>query len=325
MTFSRRRLLQAAAGAAAFPAIVRRASAQTYPGRAVTVVVGFAPGGAPDLLARLIGQSLSEQLGQAFIVENRQGGSGNIATEAVTRAAPDGHTLLLCISGNAINATLYDNLKFDFVRDLVPVAGVARGPNVMVVNPAVPARTVPEFIAYAKANPGKINFGSGGAGTSVHMAGELFKLLAQVDMQHVPYRGESAGLTDLISGQLQVMFPTSLGSVAHIRSGALHALAVTTPNRAETMPGLPAVAEFLPGYDASGWQGVSAPKGTPPEIVGKLNGAINKALADATIKARIAELGSSTMVMTPPEFGKFVDDEVAKWAKVIRAANVKPG
>ena len=325
MTLSRRRILGLAAGAAAAPAILRSASAQTYPSRPVTIIVGFAPGGAPDVLARLLAQSMQEQFGQTFIVENRQGGSGNIATEAVVRATPDGHTLLLCISGNAINATLYDNLKFDFVRDLVPVAGVARGPNVMVVNPGIPVKSVPEFIAYAKANPGKINFGSGGAGTSVHMSGELFKLLAQVDMQHVPYRGESAALTDLISGQLQVMFPTSLGSVSQIKSGSVRALAVTTPARVETFPDLPAVAEFLPGYDASGWQGMNAPKGTPAYIVAKLNGAINKALGDPGIKSRIADLGSSTMVMTPGEFGKFIDDEVAKWAKVIRAANVKPG
>ncbi len=325
MTLSRRRVLQVAAGVAALPVVLRRASAQTYPSRPVTIIVGFAPGGAPDVLARLLALSLQEQLGQTFIVENRQGGSGNIATEAVARAAPDGHTLLLCISGNAINATLYDNLKFDFVHDLAPVAGVARGPNVMIVNPNVPAKTVPEFIAYAKANPGKINFGSGGAGTSVHMSGELFKLMSQIDMQHVPYRGESAALTDIIGGQLQVMFPTSLGSIPHIKSGAVRALAVTTPTRSEALPDLPAVAEFLPGYDASGWQGMSAPKGTPGEIVEKLNVAINKALGDPKIKARISDLGSTTMVMSPTEFGKFIADEVAKWAKVIRAANVKPG
>ena len=322
MKFPRRQFLQLAAGAAAVPALSRIAGAQTYPARPVRIIVGLAAGGAPDIVARLMGQWLSERLGQQFIVENRPGAASNIATEVVVRAAADGYTLLLAIASNAINTTLYDNLSFNFIRDIAPVAGLVGVPNVMEVNPSVPAKTVPEFIAYAKANPGRLNMASAGVGGTPHVAGELFKAMAGVDMVHVPYRGNPR--PDLLGGQVQVMFDTLPASIEYIRTGKLRALAVTTSARSPALPDLPTVGEFLPGYEASGWQGIGAPKSTPDAIVEKLNKAINAGLADAKIKAQLANLGAIPMPMTPAEFGKLIADETEKWAKVIQAANVKP-
>ena len=277
MKLPRRQFLHLAAGAAALPAVSRIAWAQAYPTRPVRIIVGFAAGGAADIIARLIGQWLSERLGQPFVIENRPGAGSNIATEAVVRAPPDGYTLLLVGTANAINATLYDKLNFNFIRDIAPVAGIIRVPNVMVVNPSVPAKTVPEFIAYAKANPGKINMASGGIGTAAHVSGELFKMMAGVDMVHVPYRGAAPALTDLLGGQVQVMFASMPSSIEHIRAGKLRALAVTTATRSEALPDIPTVGEFVPGYEASAWYGVGAPKDTPAEIVDKLNKEINAA------------------------------------------------
>ena len=322
MKLPRRKFLQLAAGAAAVPALSRIAGAQTYPARPVRIIVGLAAGGAPDIVARLMGQWLSERLGQQFIVENRPGAASNIATEVVVRAAADGYTLLLAIASNAINTTLYDNLSFNFIRDIAPVAGLVGVPNVMEVNPSVPAKTVPEFIAYAKANPGRLNMASAGVGGTPHVAGELFKAMAGVDMVHVPYRGNPR--PDLLGGQVQVMFDTLPASIEYIRTGKLRALAVTTSARSPALPDLPTVGEFLPGYEASGWQGIGAPKSTPDAIVEKLNKAINAGLADAKMKAQLANLGAIPMPMTPAEFGKLIADETEKWAKVIQAANVKP-
>jgi tripartite-type tricarboxylate transporter receptor subunit TctC len=324
-TLHRRRFLHLAAGAATLPAVSRTATAQAWPSRPVTLIVGFAPGGAADIVARLIGQWLMERLGQPFIIENRPGASSNIATEAVVRAVPDGHTFLVATSSNAVNATLYDKLSFNFIREIAPVAGVVSAPNFMVLGPTVPAKTVPEFITYAKSNPGKVNFASGGIGTSVHMCGELFRIMAGIDMVHVPYRGEASGLADMLGRQMQVMFPTATGSIEYIRAGRLRVLAVTTAGRSDALPDVPTVGEFLPGYEASGWTGIGAPKNTPSDIIDKLNTAFNAALADAKIKARLADLSSVPVPLTPADFGKLIAEETDKWEKVIRTANVKPG
>jgi tripartite-type tricarboxylate transporter receptor subunit TctC len=324
MKLSRRTFLHLAAGAAALPAFSRLARAQAYPTRPVRIIVGAPAGGPQDILARLIGQWLSERLGQQFITENRAGAGSNIAAEAVVRASPDGYTLHLSASPNAINATLYDNLKFNFVRDIAPVAGIIRVPNVMEVNPAVPVKSVPEFIAYAKDNPGKINVGSGGNGTPAHVSGELFKMMTGIAMVHVPYRGSAPMLTDLLGGQVQVGFEPMPGTIEHIRAGKLRPLAVTTAMRSEALPNIPTVADFVPGYEASAFFGIGAPKNTPTEIVEKLNKEINAALADPTIKARLAELGGTVLAGSPDNFGKLIAEETEKWAKVIRAANIKP-
>jgi tripartite-type tricarboxylate transporter receptor subunit TctC len=319
----RRKFLHLAAAAAAIPAISRIATAQNYPTRPVRIIVGFTPGGPPDVLSRLIGQWLSERLGQQFIVESRPGAGSNIGTEAVVNAPADGHTLLLVSAGNAVNATLYDKLNFHFIRDIAPVAGLIRSPNLMVVNPSVPAHTVPEFIAYAKANPGKINMASSGNGTSPHVAGELFKLMSGVNMVHVPYRGGAPALTDLIAGQVQVYFTTVTNAIEYIRAGRLRALAVSTPTRLEVLPDIPTLNEFVPGYEASGWFGIGAPKNTPAEIVHRLNEEINVALADSKLKARLLDLGGTLLTGSPADFGKLIADETEKWGRVIRAAHIK--
>ena len=324
MKLPRRQFLHLVAGAAALPAVSHVARAQAYPTRPVRLIVGFAAGGINDILARLIGQWLSERLGQPFVVENRSGASGNIATEAVVNATADGHTLLLIGSSNTINATLYEKLNFNFVRDITPVAGIIRAPLVMEVNPIFPAKTVPEFIAYAKANPGKINMGSGGNGTSVHMSGELFKMMTGVNMVHVPYRGEGPALSDLVGGQVQVMFSNMPASLEFVRAGKLRALAVTTASRSEALPDLPTVDEFVPGYEASGMGGVGAPRGTPAEIVDKLNREINAALTDTKMKLRFADLGAMALVGSPGEFGKLIGEEIEKWAKVVKFSGAKP-
>jgi len=320
----RRQFLHLAAGAAALPTASRFAWAQAYPARPVRLIVPVAPAGASDITARLIGQWLSERLGQPFVIDNRPGGGSKIGTEAVVRAPADGYTLLMVSNTNTINATLYDRLNFDFLRDIAPVAGVLRGPYVMVVNPSVPAKSVPEFIAYAKANPGKITMASTGIGSGTHIAGELFKMMAGVDMVHVPYRSGGPALTDLIAGQVQVMFPTTVSSIGYIKTGRLRALAVTTATRSETLPDLPTVGDFVPGYEASTWFGVGAPQATPAEIVEKLNKEINAGLADPKLKARLADLGGTPFQSSPSEFGKFIADDTEKWGKVIRAANIKP-
>jgi tripartite-type tricarboxylate transporter receptor subunit TctC len=290
----------------------------------VRIIVSVAAGSNPDILARLMGQWLSERLGQPFVIENRPGGGTNIATEAVVRAPADGHTLLLVAPSSTINATLYAKLNFNFIRDIAPVAGVTRMPLVMVVNPMFPAKTVPQFISYAKANPGKISMASPGIGTGPHMAGELFKVMSSVDMVHVPYRGNVPALTDLLGGQVQVMFDGILTSIEHIRSGKLRALAVTTAIRSEVLPDSPTVGDFVPGYEMSAWFGVGAPRNTSAEIIDKLNREINAALADPKMRARLAELGGTVLVGSPADFGKLIADETEKWAKVIRAANIKP-
>ena len=313
-----------AVGAAALPARSRVARAQTYPSRPVRLIVTTPAGGSPDIVARLIGQWLSERLGQPIVVDNRPGASGNIGTEIAVRAPSDGYTLLLALSLNAINAALYAKLHFNFIRDTAPVASIASIPLVLEVNPSVPATTVPELIAYAKANPGKINMASGGNGSPLHVAGELFKMMAGVDMVHVPYRGEALALPDLISGQVQVMFGVMPASLGYIRAGKLRALAVTTARRAEILPDVPTVSEFLPGYEARGWYGVVVPKATPVEIVEKLNSEINAALADPNMKKRLTELGVAVFAGSPADFGKFIADETEKWGKVIRAANIRP-
>jgi tripartite-type tricarboxylate transporter receptor subunit TctC len=320
----RRNFLRLGAGAAALSVVSRIAQAQAYPSRPVRIIVGFAPGGVADITARLIGQWLSERLGQPFVIENRPGAGGNIGTEAVVRALPDGYALLLAGGWNAINATLYEKLNFNFIRDITAVAGIVRVPNVMVVHPSVPATTVPEFIAYAKANLGKVSMASVGSGSPPHVTGELFKMRAGVDMVHVPYRGGGPALNDLLGGQVQVYFGTTVSSIGYIRAGRLRALAVTTATRLDVLPDIPTVGEFLPGYEASGWAGIGAPKTTPAEIVEKLNKEINGALADEKIKARLADLGSVPMPMSPADFGKFIAEDTEKWGKVIRAANIKP-
>jgi tripartite-type tricarboxylate transporter receptor subunit TctC len=286
--------------------------------------VPIAPAGSADIVARLIGQWLSERLGQQFVIDNRPGSGGNIGTEAVVRAPADGYTLLVVGAWNAINATLYENLKFSFIRDITPVAGVARYSNVMVLHPSFPAKTVPEFIGYAKANPGKISMASAGNGTPSHVSGELFKMMAGINMIHVPYRGGGPALTDLLGGQVQVMFPTTVSSIEYIRAGRLRALAVNSATRSDALPDVPTVGEFLPGYEASGWSGIGAPRNTPAKIVDKLNTEINATLADPNMKARLADLGGDVLALSPADFGKLIADETEKWGKVIRAANIKP-
>jgi tripartite-type tricarboxylate transporter receptor subunit TctC len=324
MEIPRRQFLHLAAGAAAIPAVSRIARAATYPSRPVRWIVPYPPGGATDIQARLLGQWLSDRLGQPFIIENRPGGGGNIGTEAVVRAAADGYTLLLVGPPHAINATLYDKLNFNFVRDIAPVAGIMSVPNVMVVNPSVPAKTVPEFISYAKANPGKINMASSGNGSSPHVAGELFKMMTGVDMVHVPYRGNTPALTDLLGGQVQVYFVTTPASIEFIRASTLRPLAVTTTTRSDALPGIPTVGDFVPGYESSAWYGVGVPKNTPAEIVATLNREINAGLADPKIRARFADLGGTVLPGSPGDFGKLIAEETEKWAKVIRAAHIKP-
>jgi len=319
----RRKFLCLTAGAPALSAVSRIAWAQAYPSRPVSLVAGFAPGGGVDITARLIGQWLSERLGQQFVIENRPGAAGNIATEAVVRAPADGYTLLLVGSFNTINATLYDKLNFNFIRDIAPVASVMRYPYVMVVNPSVPAKSVPEFIAYAKVNPGKLNMASPGTGTGDHIAGELFKMMTGVDMVHVPYRGAAPALTDLLGNQAQVMFPSMPSSIQYIRAGQLRALAVVTATRSDMLPDVPTVAEFVPGYEAGSWYGVGAPKATSAVIIDKLNKEINAGLADPKIKARLANLGGDVLALSPADFSKLIADETHKWGKLIRTLNIK--
>jgi tripartite-type tricarboxylate transporter receptor subunit TctC len=324
LKFARRRFLHLAAAAAALPSVSRMATAQTYPTRPVRLIIGYPPGGSADITARLLGQWLSERLGQPFVIESRPGASTNIATEAVVRAPPDGYTLLLVAPANAINATLYEKLNFNFISDIAPVAGIIRFPNVMVVNPLVPAKTVPEFIAYAKANPGRLNMASSGNGSTIHVSGELFKMMTGVNMVHVPYRGGAPALTDMISGQVQVMFDNVPTSIEFIRAGKLRALAVTTATRSEVLPDLPTVADFVPGYEASAWYGVGVPKGTPDDIIDKLNKEINAILAEPKAKARLADLGASLLAGSSADFGKLVADETEKWGKVVKFSGAKP-
>ena len=324
MKLPRRKFLYLTVGAAALPALPRFAGAQTYPARPVRIIVGFTAGGSADIIARMIGQWLSERLGQPFVIENRPGAGSNIGTEAAVRAPPDGYTLLQITSTNTWNASLYDNLNFNFVRDIAPVASLVRGPGVMEVNPALPVKTVPEFIAYAKANPGEINMASGGVGSPQHLYGELFKMLTGLDILHVAYRGTAPALTALLADEAQVMFDVLSTSIEHIKAGKLRALAVTSATRSELLPDIPTVGEFVPGYAASGWQGIGAPKNAPAEIVEKLNKEINAALLDPAVKARIAELGYAVFASSPAELEKFVTEETEKWRKVIRTANIKP-
>ena len=323
MKLPRRQFLHLAAGAAALPTVSRFAFAQTYPSRPVRLIVPFAPAGGSDITARLMGQWLSERLAQPFIIENRPGAGSNIATEAVVRAAADGYTLLYVTTANAINATLYDKLNFNFIRDIAPVATISRNTYVMLVHPSMPAKTVPEFIAYAKAHPRKINMASAGTGSPPHVCGELFKMMAGVDLLHLPYRGGGPALTDLLGGQVQVYFATTVASIEYIRTGRLRALAVTTATRSDALPDIPTVAEFVPGYEASSWYGVGAPKATPAEIIEKLNTEINAGLADAKLKARLADLGGDVLALSPADFGKLIADETEKWGNVIRALNIK--
>jgi tripartite-type tricarboxylate transporter receptor subunit TctC len=327
MKLPRRRLLQLAAGAVALPALSRMAStqswAQSYPTRPVRLIVQVPGGSAPDIIARVMSDWLSERLGQQFVVDNRPGASGNIATEAVIRAPADGYSLLLAMSANAINASLYDNLRFNFARDAAPVASIGRIPLALEITPSVPATTVPEFIAYAKANPGKINIASTGNGTPLHVAAELFKMMAGVNLVHVAYRGEPMAVTDLISGQVQAMFGVLPSTLPYIRSGQLRALGVTTTQRRDVLPGVPAIDEFLPGYEASGWYGVAAPKDTPLEIVDRLNKEINAGLADPRTKQRLADLGCLIFGGSPADFAKFVAVEIERWTKVVQAAGLK--
>jgi tripartite-type tricarboxylate transporter receptor subunit TctC len=317
----RRSFLKVAASSVLLPKLAR---AQTYPARPVRIIVGLAAGGGTDIVARLIGQWLSERLGQSFVIENRPGANGNIATESVVNAAPDGYTLLAVSPGAAINTSLYDKLNFDFLRDIAPVAGIIRVPNVLAVSLSVPAKTVPEFIAYAKANPDRINMASAGSGSSNHLSGELFKMMAGVRMVHVPYRGAAPALTDLIGGQVQVLFSAVTSSIETIKAGKVRALAVTTATRSEALPDLPTVAEFVPGYEASNWWGIGAPRNTPAAIVDKLNQEINAGLADPRMKARFAELGGVALTGPPADFGKLIAEETEKWAKVIKFAGIRP-
>src|SRR5437870_4557453 len=323
MKLPRRQFLHLAAGAAVLPALSRVATAQAYPSRPVRLIVGFPAGGPTDITARVMAQWLSERLGQQAVVANRAGAGSNIAAEGVVNAPPDGYTLLLVGATNAINATLYDKLNFNLIRDIAPVSGIIRVPLVMEVHPSVPVRSVPEFIAYAKANPGKINLGSGGNGTTTHVAGELLKLMAGIDMVHVPYRGGAPMLIDLLGGQVQVTFDPMPSAIEYVRSGKLRALAVTTATRSEALPDLPTVADVLPGYEASTWYGVGAPRNTPSEIIAKLNIEINAALADPKMKARLADLGGMVLAGSAADFGKLIAEETEKWGKVIRAAGIK--
>jgi tripartite-type tricarboxylate transporter receptor subunit TctC len=320
----RRKFLHLAAGAAALSATSRIARAQSYPTRPVRWIVGFTPAGGNDIVARLMGQWLSERLGQPFVIENRPGAGTNIATEAVVNAPPDGYTLLLANMANAINATLYEKLNFNFIRDIAPVAGISRAPLVIAVHPSVPAKTVPEFIAYAKANPGRINMASAGIGSAGHLAGELFKMMAGVNLVHVPYRGNAPALADLIAGQVEVLFPSAASSIEYVRTGKLRGLAVTGATRSDALPDLPTVAESIPGYEASSLYGIGAPRNTPAEIVEPLNKEVNAALADPKMKARLADLGGTALPGSPAEFGKLIADETEKWAKVIKFAGIKP-
>ena len=324
MKLPRRQFLHLAAGAAALPAVSRIARAQAYPSRPVRIIAGFAPGGGVDIVARLIGQWLSERLGQQFIIENRPGAGTNIAAEAVVRAPPDGYTLLLVGPTHTVNATLYERLNYNFIRDIAPIASINREPLVMVVNPSVPAKTVTEFIAYAKAHPGKLNMASSGIGTSVHVGGELFKIMIGIDMLHVPYRGAAPAITDLIGGRVQVMFATLPSSIEYIRAGNLRALAVTTAKRTPVLPDVPTVSDVLPGYEASAVYGVAAPRNTPAEIIDKLNKQINAGLADSGMKARLADLGGTVLPGSSADFGKLIAEETDKWAKVIQAGGIKP-
>ena len=323
MKLPRRQFLHLAAGAAALPAVSRIAWAQTYPTRPVRIIVPFAAAGAFDIMARLIGQWLSERLGQPFVIENRPGAGTNIGTETVVKAPPDGYTLLLAGTPNAINATLYEKLNFNFIRDIASVAGISRAPLVMAVHPSVPAKTVPEFIAYAKANPGKISMASAGIGAPSHVSGELFKMMAGVNVVHVPYRGAGPALVDLLAGQVQVGFPSMPSSIEYVRAGKLRALAVTSATRSDALPDIPTVGEFLPGYEASASYGIGAPKNTPAEIVDKLNREINEILVDPKAKAQLADLGGAALVGSPADFGKLIADETEKWTKVIRPLNIK--
>jgi len=325
MKLPRRQFLHLAAGAAMLPAVSRLAWAQTYPTRPVRLFVGFPAGSSADIVARIMGQWLADRLGQPFVTENRAGAASNIAAEAVVRAASDGYSLLWATPANAISGTFYDNLNFNFIRDIAPIAGVMSTPLVMVVNPSFPTKTVPEFIAYAKANPGKINMASGGNGGTPHVTGELFKMMTGVNMVHVPYRGDAPALIDLLGGQVQTMFGILPLLVEYIRVGKLRALAVTTSTRSAALPEIPTMGEFVPGYEARLWHGVGSPKNTPNKIVDKLNKEINAGLADPSMKARLAELGAVPMPMTPAEFGKFMADETEKWGSVIRAAHIKAG
>jgi tripartite-type tricarboxylate transporter receptor subunit TctC len=324
MKLHRRQFLHLATGAAALPAFSRIATAQAYPSRPVRIIVGFPAGGGVDINARPIGQWLSERLGQQFVIENRPGAGSNIGTEAVVHASPDGYTLLAVSVANALNATLYDRLNFNFIRDIEPVGSTMRVPGLVVVNPSVPANTLPEFIAYVKANPGKVNMASAGNGSTGHVFDELFKFMAGVNMLHVPYRGGAPALTDLLGGQVQVYFGPISESLEHVRAAKLRALAVTTSTRWEALPDIPTVGECVPGFDANGWYGIGAPKGTPVEIIDRLNMQINAGLADLKMKARVAEMGEITISTSPADFGKLIAEETEKWGKVIRAANIKP-
>jgi tripartite-type tricarboxylate transporter receptor subunit TctC len=323
MKLPRRQFLHLAAGAAVVPAVSRIAWAQTYPTRPVHIIVGFAAGGPLDIAARLVGQWLSERLGQQFIVENRPGAGSNIATEVVVNARPDGYTLLMIGSSNMINATLYNKLSYNFIRDIAPVASVASVPLVMQIHPSVPAKTVPEFIVYAKANPGKISMASAGIGNATHVAGELFNMMTGVNMVHVPYRGAGPALADVLGGQVQVLFATPVGMIDYVKAGKLRALAVTTGMRLEMLPDLPTVGDFVPGYEASAFQGIGAPKNTPMPIIDKLNREINAALTDTRLKARLAELGDTPLIGSPADFGNLIAEETEKWGKVVKFAGIK--
>src|ERR1700731_1255764 len=324
MKLARRQFLHLAAGAAALPARSRIANAQSYPTRPVRIVVGFTAGGSTDIGARLIGQWLQERLGQSFVIENRPGAGTNIATQSVVRALPDGYTLLMIGPSSAVNATLYDKLSFVFLRDIAPVACLIRQPQVLLANPSLPAKTVPELIAYAKANPGRITMASAGIGSTGHLMGEFFKMTVGVDLVHVPYRGAGPALTDLLGGQVLISFAGIAGSIEYVRSGKLRALAVTPATRSEALPDVPTVSEFVPGFEAGDWLGVGAPRNTPAEIIDRLNKEITAGVADPKIRARFADLGGTALPLTPAEFGRLVADETEKWAKVIRAANIKP-
>jgi tripartite-type tricarboxylate transporter receptor subunit TctC len=323
MKLRRRQVLHLAVGAATLPAVARIARAQSYPSRPVRLIVGFPAGGAADTTARIMGQWLSEHLGQPFVIENRPGAAGNIATETAVRAPADGYTLLLVVANNAVNATLYDKLNFNFIRDIAPVASLINVPNVLDVNPSLPVRTVPEFIAYAKANPGKLNMGSSGIGSPQHVSGELFKMMTRVDMLHVPYRGSAPAIADLLGGQVQVMFDVLPESIGHIRAGKLRSLAVTTTTRSRALPDLPTVGDFVPRFETSAWFGIGVPRGTPAAIIDKLNSEINAALADHKIEAGFADLGATVLPGSPADFAKLVADETEKWAKVVKFSGIK--
>jgi len=323
MKLPRRNFLHLAAGAAALPAVSHFAWAQAYPARPVRLIAPFAPAGSTDIIARLMGQWLSERLGQQFVIDNRPGGGGNIGTEAVVRASPDGYTLLMIGSYNAVNATLYDKLNFDLIRDIAPVAPIVRFPNIMVVNPSIPSKTLPEFIAYAKTNPGKINMASPGSGSTPHVTGELFKAMTGTNLVHVPYRSVAAVMTDLLSGQVQLYFGTTASSLEYVRAGKLRALAVTIERRLDALPDIPAVAEFVPGYEASAWFGVGTPRNTPVQIIDKLNKEINAGVADPKMKARLTDLGGIALRGSPSDFGKLIVEETEKWGKVVKLSGAK--